>query len=209
MASKTVRPIKSIKPTPYFGNAALEIERAELDTEFLHQELPKIGFHLVVAGTSGEMMQEFSGPRIIGQRFLDLGRLGGSACLRSENLVDNDAKGETHVNFRSIYDITWTGRTTCRPWHVHPNKTCSRPIPARIVRSRCGSPAYRPEPDKVRAQLHRILAEARAAEKLPWDDDKVLLYRTIFPHMAGWLPEEEGRQLRFEFDTEMARLKAA
>ena len=31
----------------------------------------------------------------------------------------------------------------------------------------------------------------------------------IFPQMAGWLPEEEGAQLRFEFDTEMARLKAA
>lgn len=72
-----------------------------------------------------------------------------------------------------------------------------------------GPPAYRPDPDKVRAQLQKILAEARAAEKLPWDADKVLLYRTIFPHMAGWLPEEEAAQLRFEFDTEMARLKAA
>ena len=70
-------------------------------------------------------------------------------------------------------------------------------------------PAYRPDPDQVRARLHKILAEARAAEKLPWDADKVLLYRTIFPHMAGWLPQEEGAQLRFEFDTEMARLKAA
>src|SRR5262249_44622808 len=70
-------------------------------------------------------------------------------------------------------------------------------------------PAYRPDPDKVRAQLYKILAEVRAAEKLPWDGDKVLLYRTIFPHMAGWLPEAEGAQLRFEFDTEMARLKAA
>jgi hypothetical protein len=70
-------------------------------------------------------------------------------------------------------------------------------------------PAYRPDPDKVRARLHKILAEARAAERLPWDADKVLLYRTIFPHMAGWLPEEEAAQLRFDFDTEMARLKAA
>ena len=70
-------------------------------------------------------------------------------------------------------------------------------------------PAYRPDPDQVRARLHKILAEARAAEKLPWDADKVLVYRTIFPHMAGWLPEEEAAQLRFEFDTEMARLKAA
>jgi hypothetical protein len=70
-------------------------------------------------------------------------------------------------------------------------------------------PAYRPDPDDVRARLHKILAEARAAEKLPWDADKVLVYRTIFPHTAGWLPEEEAAQLRFQFDTEMARLKAA
>jgi hypothetical protein len=70
-------------------------------------------------------------------------------------------------------------------------------------------PVYRPDPDEVRLRLHRILAEARAAEKLPWDDDKLLVYRAIFPQMAGWLPEEEGAQLQFEFDTEMARLKAA
>jgi hypothetical protein len=65
-------------------------------------------------------------------------------------------------------------------------------------------PAYRPDPDKVRARLHRILAEARAAQKPPWDPTRVSLYRTIFP-----LPEEEGAQLRFEFETEMARLEAA
>jgi hypothetical protein len=70
-------------------------------------------------------------------------------------------------------------------------------------------PAYRPDLDDVRARLNRILAEARAAEKLTWDRDKLLVYRAIFPHMARWLPEEEGAQLRFEFDTEMARLKAA
>jgi hypothetical protein len=70
-------------------------------------------------------------------------------------------------------------------------------------------PQYRPDPDQVRARLQRILAEARAAKTLPWDRDKLLVYRTIFPHMAGWLPEEEAAQLRFEFDTEMARLKAA
>jgi hypothetical protein len=70
-------------------------------------------------------------------------------------------------------------------------------------------PAYRPDPADVRARLHRILDEARAADKLPWDRDRLLVYRTIFPQMAGWLPEEEGAQLQFEFDTEMARLKAA
>ena len=70
-------------------------------------------------------------------------------------------------------------------------------------------PAYRPDPDEVRARLHKILAEARSAEKLPWDQDRLLVYRTIFPQMAGWLPAEEAAQLRFEFDTELARLKAA
>jgi hypothetical protein len=78
-----------------------------------------------------------------------------------------------------------------------------------IVEADKAPPAYRPNLDEVRTRLNRILAEARAAENLPWDQDMTLLYRTIFPHMAGWLPEEEGAQLRFQFDTEMARLKAA
>ena len=70
-------------------------------------------------------------------------------------------------------------------------------------------PGYRPDLDNVRARLHKILAEARAADKVPWDRDQLLVYRTIFPQMAGWLPEDEAAQLRFQFDTEMTRLKAA
>ena len=70
-------------------------------------------------------------------------------------------------------------------------------------------PAYRPDPDKVRARLHKILGEARAAQAMPWDDMRAALYRTIFPQMTNCLPEEEGAQLRFEFEAEMARLEAA
>jgi hypothetical protein len=44
---------------------------------------------------------------------------------------------------------------------------------------------------------------------MPWDAKGILLYRTIFPQMTNWLPEEEGAQLRFEFEAELARLKAA
>ena len=69
--------------------------------------------------------------------------------------------------------------------------------------------AYRADPDKVRARLHRILAEARAARKLPWEPTRVSLYRTIFPQMTNWLPDEEGAQLRFEFEAEIKRLEAA
>ena len=70
-------------------------------------------------------------------------------------------------------------------------------------------PAYRPDPDKVRARLHKILAEARAARTLPWEPTTVSLYRTIFPQMSLFLPEDEGAQLRFEFEREIARLEAA
>jgi len=71
------------------------------------------------------------------------------------------------------------------------------------------TPVYRADPDKVREDLYRILAEARAARKMPWEPTRVSLYRTIFPQMANWLPEEEGAQLRFEFEMELARLEAA
>jgi hypothetical protein len=71
------------------------------------------------------------------------------------------------------------------------------------------TPTYYPDPEVVRAELHKILAEARAAQTLPWDQRHLSLYRTIFPQMTNWLPEDEGAQLRFEFETELVRLKAA
>ena len=71
------------------------------------------------------------------------------------------------------------------------------------------TPEYHADPDKVREELHRILAEARNAQSMPWDTRRAKLYRTIFPQMTNWLPEEEGLQLRFEFETELTRLEAA
>jgi hypothetical protein len=71
------------------------------------------------------------------------------------------------------------------------------------------APAYRPDADKVRSRLHKILAEARSAQTFPWEPTRVSLYRTIFPQMTLWLPEDEGAQLRFEFETELERLQAA
>jgi hypothetical protein len=69
------------------------------------------------------------------------------------------------------------------------------------------TPEYRPDTDSVRAELYKILAEARAAQSL--EPNKTLLYRTIFPQMTNWLPDEEGAQLRFEFEVEIKRLEAA
>ena len=70
-------------------------------------------------------------------------------------------------------------------------------------------PPYRPDPDKVRARLYKILGEARSARRLPWEPTRVSLYRTIFPQMTLWLPDDEGAQLRFEFETELVRLLEA
>jgi hypothetical protein len=70
-------------------------------------------------------------------------------------------------------------------------------------------PAWKPDPDKVRRRLEDILAEARAADKMPWDWSEQSLYRAIFPQMASLLPEEESAQYCFQFEQEWERLKAA
>jgi len=69
--------------------------------------------------------------------------------------------------------------------------------------------SYDPDPDSVRAELNDILARARAAPGQPWDPREVSFYRTVFPQMANWLPEDEAAQLRFAFEAEIARLEAA
>jgi len=70
------------------------------------------------------------------------------------------------------------------------------------------TPVYRADPDEVRAELHQMLAEARAAQEMPWEPERVRLYRTIFPQMSNWLPADEAAQLRSAFEAELARLEA-
>ena len=98
----------------------------------------------------------------------------------------------------------------CKTWHLPGNPTFSslksNPTCSARIRRR---PSIGPIPNSVRAELYKMLAEARAAERLAWEPRKVLLYRTIFPQMTNWLPDEEGAQLRFEFEAEIKRLEAA
>jgi hypothetical protein len=70
-------------------------------------------------------------------------------------------------------------------------------------------PNYDPDPEEVRAELIDILAKARAAPQVPWPAKEVSYWRTVFPQMANWLPEEEANRLRAEFAAEVARLQAA
>ena len=66
-----------------------------------------------------------------------------------------------------------------------------------------------PDPETVRIRLQSLLEKARTAEKMPWSERDARMWQTVFPNMAKWLPEEEAAQLRFEFEAEMERLKAA
>jgi len=67
---------------------------------------------------------------------------------------------------------------------------------------------YRGDPDRVRARLRRILAEAQGAATLPWDRRRAELYRTVVPQMTLWLPEHEAQQWRLDFESAMDRLGA-
>ena len=69
--------------------------------------------------------------------------------------------------------------------------------------------SYRADPDEVRAELLSVLAKVRAAQSFPWDARRTLYWRTVFPQMTNWLPEDEAARLRFEFEAEIKRLDAA
>ena len=70
------------------------------------------------------------------------------------------------------------------------------------------APAYEPDRDEVRRELHDILAEARSAQnECPWDRQTFKYHKVVFPQMANWLPEDERDQLRFEFAREVERIE--
>ncbi len=61
----------------------------------------------------------------------------------------------------------------------------------------------------VRRRLQALLDTARAATAMPWPERDARMWQTVFPQMAGWLPDEEANQLCFEFVQEIERLKVA
>jgi len=69
-------------------------------------------------------------------------------------------------------------------------------------------PVYHPDPIKVRSRLDKILVEARTAETLPWQPSQLSLYQTIFARIVNFLPDEDARQLKIEFEAELQRLGA-
>lgn len=66
-----------------------------------------------------------------------------------------------------------------------------------------------PDPATVRCRLNTLLAKAQAAQNMPWPERDARMWQTVFPNMAKWLPEDEARQLCFEFAQQMDRLRKA
>ncbi len=63
-------------------------------------------------------------------------------------------------------------------------------------------------PDTIRALMHRLLGEVRAASTIPWPARELQSHKAMFPYMAEWLKGGEGDQLLLEFRAELDRLGA-
>jgi len=67
--------------------------------------------------------------------------------------------------------------------------------------------SFAPDPASIRKRLHGLLAQVRGAQTLPWPERDALMWETVFPQMANWLPDDEADTLRAEFAGEIARLR--
>lgn len=63
-------------------------------------------------------------------------------------------------------------------------------------------------PETIRVEIHRMLAEARAAKELAWSPRDLRYNTGIICYMAEWLKGGEGDALLAEYKAEMDRLHA-
>ncbi|HLL29463.1 MAG TPA: hypothetical protein VK403_00545 [Allosphingosinicella sp.] len=71
------------------------------------------------------------------------------------------------------------------------------------------TPPIQHTPETIRARMLEILGEAKAAETMPWTPRIIRSHTAMFPYMAEWLDEREGKQLLLDLKTEMDRLGAS
>lgn len=70
-------------------------------------------------------------------------------------------------------------------------------------------PSTAPSLATVRAEVNKVLEKARIAKEMPWTSKEVTFWKTVFPQMTNWLPQEEAEQLRSAFMEEICRLEAS
>lgn len=79
------------------------------------------------------------------------------------------------------------------------------PQPQRAAASNSAKPLTA---DDVRSMMHELIAALRNAETVPFEASEYKKHLAMFPIMALWLPGDEGKQLCFEFEREVERLKS-
>ena len=92
----------------------------------------------------------------------------------------------------------------------HVTQQSDRPLrhAGRSVRT-AAEESYAPSLATVRAEVNKVLDTARIAREMPWTAKEVAFWKTVFPQMTNWLPEEEAAQLRSAFMEEICRLEVA
>jgi hypothetical protein len=63
-----------------------------------------------------------------------------------------------------------------------------------------------PEPAEVRRRMENTLAELINADRMPWTENQLGVWRIIWPQMMRWLPDAEHAELQRRFDEQVARL---
>ncbi len=69
------------------------------------------------------------------------------------------------------------------------------------------SAATLPTAEDVRPELTEVLDRLRVSDAMPLSPKDLLFWRTVFPQMSRWLPDEERIALCAEFATELSRLE--
>ncbi|MGD9915476.1 MAG: hypothetical protein AB7S80_15465 [Rhizobiaceae bacterium] len=68
---------------------------------------------------------------------------------------------------------------------------------------------YRADPERIRGRIANLLAEARSAERMPWNSEQLRNRTYLLQQMSRFLPDDEAAQLTFAFEQEVERLLAA
>jgi len=65
-----------------------------------------------------------------------------------------------------------------------------------------------PDPADVRREMLDVLAQLEAAETMPFPQKTLAMWKTIWPQMSRWLPDERDELIR-RFDAQVTRLQAS
>lgn len=93
--------------------------------------------------------------------------------------------------------------------HEQPDMFGHTPQQSEMFEAAVHAPPKKLTADDIRHEMLALLAQARAADRMPWTPRELRTHTVLFPEMAKWLPAEEGEQLRLEFESEIERLSRA